>query len=236
MRVRCDSTSTGPNDRPRSSPRRTWRGQRGRSVEVSLEVTERAQVCDWLTLVRAVALRTSPQLEARPSRHDSTVGSRGLESRRARLLARADWLRELARRARHPTASRSDSRCGTGEIVERNRRVGKPGGIDDVSVLDQSPDGIRHVPDVDVHPGQHPTAAEPERHELASGDVAADHDLVVAAWLGEPDVLHPEVVLVGRSTAGRGSRPPGGRRPPPPAGWSALAQCSTRRCRPKNGW
>ena len=189
-------------------------------------------MCDWVDVgKRAVALRTSPQLGARPSRHDSTVGAAG-------------WNRDgpkprpLARRARR-TPPRQPQRFTLQDrrIVERNRRVRKPGGIDDVSVLDQSPDGIRHVPDVDVHPGQHPTAAG-QNATNSRPDVAADHDLVVAVLLGEPGVLHPEVVLVGvevrKPVVGRvlPSRPAACT-----AGWlGALAQCSTRRCRPKNGW
>src|SRR5262249_5626863 len=46
---------------------------------------------------------------------------------------------------------------------------------------DQRLDRVDHVPDVDVHAGQHPVLLEPEGDELAGGRVAAEHDLVVAA-------------------------------------------------------
>src|SRR3712207_1428120 len=48
-----------------------------------------------------------------------------------------------------------------------------------------------HVPDVDGHGRRHRAVAEPEGGELATVDVAADHDVVVRCAVA--DVLHAQV-------------------------------------------
>ena len=61
---------------------------------------------------------------------------------------------------------------------------------------DQGFDVVEHIPDVDVHPGQHPVVAvEPKRDEFTAGNVAAEHHPLEAGRV--PDVFHSEVVLVG---------------------------------------
>ena len=60
---------------------------------------------------------------------------------------------------------------------------------------DQRADRLGDVPDVDVHPADHPAAGGPEHDELPAGPVAAvDHRVGTVGHAGE---LHPEVVLVG---------------------------------------
>ena len=108
-----------------------------------------------------------------------------------------------------------------------------------VAAPDQRLDRVVHVPDVDVHAGQHAALAEPERDELAPLLVAAEDHLVVAAGLHVAGVLHAEVVLVGVEVRqpvvdgllaehglGRGL-----------TGWfRALAQCSTLMLDFSSGW
>src|SRR5690606_19909784 len=83
------------------------------------------------------------------------------------------------------------------QLGERDGRVLQPGGVDRRAGADDPLDLLGHVPDVDVHPGQHAPVREPERDELTRRHVAAEHDPVVAARLGVAGVLHAEVVLVG---------------------------------------
>src|SRR5690606_535811 len=65
----------------------------------------------------------------------------------------------------------------------------------DVAGGDDLPDGVDRVPVVDVHTRDDGAATQPERGEHPPRDVAAEHDVVVPGRV--PDVLHPEVVLVG---------------------------------------
>src|SRR5699024_9112583 len=82
--------------------------------------------------------------------------------------------------------------------VERDVRVGQPIGIDRASVEDQRLDRVDAVvPQIHVHPREHPPAGEPEGVEGTLLDIAAEHDRVECIRWRVPDVFHTEVVLVG---------------------------------------
>ena len=76
---------------------------------------------------------------------------------------------------------RAGRQRSTEQVGQRRLRIGQLVGIDRSLGPDQGFDVVEHVPDVDVHPGQHSAVAvEPERDELTAGDVAAEHHPVVA--------------------------------------------------------
>src|ERR1700740_1035290 len=61
------------------------------------------------------------------------------------------------------------------EIAQRRLRVDQLVEVDDRLLADQALDVVEHVPDVDVHSGQHPVlAVEPERQELPAVDITAE--------------------------------------------------------------
>ena len=79
---------------------------------------------------------------------------------------------------------------------QRLFRVGELGRVNRRPRPNQRLDVVEHVPDVDVHPGQHPVVpVEPERDELTPVHVAAEYDARVFGCVA--DVLHAEVVLIG---------------------------------------
>src|SRR4051794_17989625 len=93
-------------------------------------------------------------------------------------------------RATRPASSSGGS---SAELFERRVRVAQLRHVDRPARPDHGLDRIDDVPDVDVHSGHYAAVLEPERDELATLRVAAEHDLVPARRVA--DVLHPDVVL-----------------------------------------
>src|SRR5689334_8162071 len=61
----------------------------------------------------------------------------------------------------------------TRQIGQRRPRISQLVDVDRGPGPDQCFDVVEHVPDIDVHSGQHPVVAvEPERDEFTPGDVA----------------------------------------------------------------
>src|SRR5664280_403918 len=95
-------------------------------------------------------------------------------------------------------------RCPLHEVGEGDRRVCQAAGIDAHRAAHECLHVVTLVPDVGVHGGEYAPVLEPEGQELASGPVAAQHDVVPLGCI--PVVLHAEVVLVGIEVRDRGVR------------------------------
>src|SRR3954451_19850922 len=104
----------------------------------------------------------------------------------------------------HAWDVRSRLGAGSGEVGEWRAGVGQAVAINPRVGRDQGTNVVLDVPDIDVHARGDAALAQPERDELAGGDVATHHDVVVAT--SEPRVLHPDVVLVGEEVRDRVER------------------------------
>src|SRR6516164_4508713 len=87
-------------------------------------------------------------------------------------------------------------RDGALQVGDYYVEVGQAGFVYAAAGPDQRLDVVVHVPHVDVHPGHHHAVGQPERDELAPGQVTPVYDLVVGIRLGEPGRFHAQIVLV----------------------------------------
>src|SRR3954468_8164196 len=102
------------------------------------------------------------------------------------------------------TGMRSGGRYGTYGAAPIASDFGKVRALVDEAVrihsltgTDEALDVVLHVPHVDVHAGDDPVVAQPERDELPRLDVSAVDDPGAGDEGRVARILHPQIVLVG---------------------------------------
>src|ERR1700751_2965213 len=85
----------------------------------------------------------------------------------------------------YPTSSGSAD-----QLTPPRLRIDQLGRIHGALRPDQALDVVAHIPDVDIHPRQHPVAGvEPKSDEFSAVNVATEYDAVICRSV--PRILHP---------------------------------------------